>query len=140
MSRHPNRGRGYTLIELMVTLVVLGVLAAIAVPVYSAYVASARRTDARTALTEATVRLEKYFTDHLEYPADPRDAGIADRSDEGWYRLAVEADGAGYRVVATADRGGRQWTDSRCRRFVIESDGERGAFDAGGNETTKECW
>lgn len=137
LARHAG---GYTLVELMVTLVVLGILAAIAVPVYSGYMASARRTDAKTALGDAAVRLEKYFTDYLEYPADPGDAGIADTSDEGWYRVEVHAHGAGYRVVATADPAGRQRGDSKCRRFVIESDGERLAWDAGGNETTGECW
>ena len=64
----PGRRRtagGFTLIELMVVVAVIGILSAIAYPSYAEYLRKSRRTDGRRALLEAAGAMEKYFSANL---------------------------------------------------------------------------
>lgn len=58
---------GFTLIELMITVVIISVLAAIAYPSYSRYSVQTRRSDAQIALTQAASRQEKFYSDCGHY-------------------------------------------------------------------------
>lgn len=62
--RRPN---GFTLIELMITVVIIGILAAIAYPSYSRYTTQTRRSDAQIALTRAANLEEKFYSDCGHY-------------------------------------------------------------------------
>lgn len=65
MNRH--RHGGFTLIELMITVFIIGILAAIAYPSYQKYTTQARRSDAQIALTSAANRQEKFYSDCGHY-------------------------------------------------------------------------
>ena len=54
--------KGFTLIELMVTVIILSIIVAIAYPAYTNYTTQTRRSDAQVALTQTANRLEKYFS------------------------------------------------------------------------------
>ena len=58
---------GFTLIELMITLVVVGILAAIAYPSYTDYVQRSKITEAHSSLSELRLRAEKFFADNRTY-------------------------------------------------------------------------
>ena len=60
---------GFTLLELMIVVVVLGILAAIALPSYREYVRRANRAEARAALQAASQWMERAFTARGTYPA-----------------------------------------------------------------------
>jgi type IV pilus assembly protein PilE len=62
-----RRSRGFTLIEVMITLAIVAILAAIAVPSYSEYVKRARITEAVAALADMHVKMERYFQDNRRY-------------------------------------------------------------------------
>lgn len=58
---------GFTLIEVMIVVAIIGILAAIAYPNYSEYVFKGRRAEARTALTDLMQQQERYFTQNSTY-------------------------------------------------------------------------
>ncbi|WP_276968674.1 type IV pilin protein, partial [Metallibacterium scheffleri] len=75
LARPAGRDAGFTLIELMITLVVLAILTMIAVPIYEHQIEESRRTDARTALLELAEREERYYATNNAYTSDPADLG-----------------------------------------------------------------
>lgn len=64
MKRKTN---GFTLIELMIVVVIIGILAAIAYPSYSQWVTETRRSDAQAALMDLAAKLERYFSQCNSY-------------------------------------------------------------------------
>lgn len=70
---------GFTLIELMITVAVIGILGAIAYPSYTQYVLRGKITEATSSLSELRLRAEKYFADNRTYqpvPASGTNAGF----------------------------------------------------------------
>lgn len=94
---------GFTLLELLIAVAVVGILASIAVPSYQRHVQSARVSDGQAKLMEISGRLERCYTANYSYldcvslPID---------SDEGYYSIDFDGTpaGAGYRLRATAKR------------------------------------
>jgi type IV pilus assembly protein PilE len=62
-----NKLKGFTLIELMITVVIVGILAAIAYPAYQNSVTQSRRADAQGALTQLNNAMERTFTENNTY-------------------------------------------------------------------------
>lgn len=62
-----TRRRGFTLIELMITIAIVGILSAIAYPSYQDYVRKARRADAQTGLLELVQFMERLYTGNGTY-------------------------------------------------------------------------
>jgi type IV pilus assembly protein PilE len=65
-----KKDRGLTLIELLVTILIVGVLAAVAVPVYTGYMERARRADAKTALEQLRASQEMFRAERGSYSTD----------------------------------------------------------------------
>ena len=68
-TRHagPSSNAGFTLIELMIVVVVIGILAAIAVPLYGDSVTRSKIIDGTTKLGDFRTQMEKYFMDNRTY-------------------------------------------------------------------------
>ncbi len=65
-----SRSSGFTLIEMMIVVAVIGILAAIAYPSYQEHVRKARRADAQTALLELAQFMERHYTANGKYLTD----------------------------------------------------------------------
>lgn len=141
--------RGFTLIEVLTAMVVVGILAAIAIPSWRSHLLKARRSDARSALVALQKAQDQYFGRHARYAGSaqltspsPGGLGAAETSPQGYYRIALEtsADGLAYRAVARAESGEGQTDDSRCEEFSLDHNGQRRARDAGGADRSQDCW
>ena len=118
---------GFTLIELMITVAIIAIIAAIAVPSYNGYVERARRADGKKALLNVMLLQEKYRTNHVTYgTVGP------DYSHDGHYDITITTGSGGY--TATADPTGVQASDN-CGTFTINQDGPVGSADH-----LSDCW
>ena len=140
MATRPTRpATGFTLIEVVVTVAIVGILAAIAVPAYSRYVTSARRTDATVFLMEAAGEQARYRSERNEYADDLAELGYEQATmitPEGHYRVSVDAASTNaFELVATPVAGGPQAGDAECGSFRITSTGRR--YTSTGSD---DCW
>ena len=62
-----KKQRGFSLIELMIVVVIVGILAKVALPMYTSYMARGKLVDAQSTLTTARVAMEQYYQDHRTY-------------------------------------------------------------------------
>ncbi|ASJ76555.1 type IV pilin protein [Granulosicoccus antarcticus] len=141
MSRQEPQ-TGFTLIEMLIVVAIVGILAAIAVPNYSSFMIDGRRTDAITFLSEAAGEQIRYFSDNNQYADDMEELGYGDAATfdtpEGYYRVGVTtpADMSTFVLTATPVAGGKQAGDAECEAFTINDKGVR--KNVGGTDT--DCW
>jgi type IV pilus assembly protein PilE len=141
MTRYPGsmRQRGVTLMELMVVMVVVGILAAIAIPSYRQYVIRATRTDAKTELLGLASRLERCFTRTFNYTRmdDVPNACVTVpyTMTEGTYTITGNIAAATFTLTATPQAG--QADDALCGAFTINQLGQQGITGTG---TAVGCW
>ena len=107
---------GFTLIELMITVVVIGILAAVAYPSYLNSVRKSRRSDAVAALAAVQQAQERWRANNTTYTATLSDLGISSATTQGgFYTLSLSgASGTGYTATATAISGTSQANDTGC--------------------------
>jgi len=157
------RARGFTLMELMITVVIIAVLASIAIPSYVAYVERSKRAAARSALLAGTSFLERNFTTNGCYnfttvadcqaqsgtalalpdaltrvPAEGRASYIVTVS------FAGSATGQAFELTATpcgsagtCPAGSDPFKDAGCGALTLNQAGARGRS---GSEDLSVCW
>lgn len=137
---------GVTLLELMITLAIVAILAAIAVPGYREYSTRSHRTEGAMALTQIAARQEQFYLQNNTYANALGDLGFASgASEHGRYALAITT-GNVTNFVARATAQGGQAEDEDCKVLAIDEDGLRygGPGPVGGtiNMAThnEECW
>lgn len=84
------RNRGFTLIEVLITVVIVGILAAIALPAYKNQIQKTRRSDAKSALVGAAEQMERYFTERGTYATATLGSGgiYPNTTQNGFYTLS----------------------------------------------------
>ena len=139
---------GFTLIELMVTVVVLAIIVGIAVPSYQQQVRKSRRADARNAVLDLAGREERFLSISNSYSQTPADVGYAGpfpvTVNNGYYQLTVvspdPAQGVTPSYLITATYFGPQVADTDCAQFTVNQLGQQVALTAGGALNTATCW
>lgn len=133
--------RGFTLIEIMIVVAIVGILTAIAMPSYNEYIRRGHRADARAGLLQAQQYLERASTATGVYPtALPATLTWAADTTKR-YTIGFQAGNtnAAYTLIATRKAGGPQATD-RCGDFTVTNTGVRSALNYASGTTATECW
>ncbi|MBE8168135.1 MAG: type IV pilin protein [Shewanella sp.] len=126
------RAKGFTLIELMITVAIIGILASIAYPSYVDYVARAARSDALSALLEVANLEEQYYLDHRAYTDDMKKLGFSASPFEvenRLYNVSTVVVNASFTVTATA-KGAQATRDSDCLTITLTSIGVKGSANS----------
>jgi type IV pilus assembly protein PilE len=142
---------GFTLVELIVTMVIAAILAAIAIPAYSNYVRKAHRVEAKNAVLNIASLEERFFSTSNTYTNDPTKLGYTGAVNaaftvgSGYYNVLVtthdatsSTDLSTYSITATAQND--QLKDTQCQSFVVTSQGTQTSADAASAATTSTCW
>jgi type IV pilus assembly protein PilE len=144
------RPRGFTLIELMITVTVVAILAAVALPAFNNQIRKSRRTDARTMLLDLSARAERMYSATNSYwdaasaltPVDlgyPAGTAWPLASGGGYYTVNISNSTAStYTFTATVT--GAQTTDTTCKTFVVDNTGKQSAADSSNADQTQTCW
>lgn len=157
----PRRSRslaGFSLIELMIVLVVIGVLTSVALPAYNSYVARARRADARTQLLQVAQFMQRFYAANDRFDQDRAGTSVVSvmpanlktspaDSTTPFYQLNGTITSAGSISVTVsttaytltmAPISGRVMANDGCGAFRINSMGVRTVTGTG--KTRDECW
>lgn len=100
---HSTAARGFTLVELMITVAIISILAAVAVPQYKDYVTRGRIPDATSGLSARQVQMEQYFQDNRTYLNAPACASDATSSKN--FTFACSSSSATAYVLAATGKG-----------------------------------
>ena len=146
-----SKQRGFTLIELMIAVVIVGVLAAVALPSYTEYMNRGKRADAQTQLMAAKLWMERNYSANLRYDntttAGTAPAGFSAQPftkspTEGStnYTISLTAV-ARNSYTLTATRTGSMSNDA-CGNFTLDNNDTRDIANkpSGSTKTVADCW
>jgi type IV pilus assembly protein PilE len=158
--------KGFTLVELMITLAVLAILVTIGYPLYNIQLEKGRRIDARAALGKLAMAQERHYAmfgcyadavnklnegkcddddDVVNTLAFNRATAELDHDGDGNFdnyniALATDGDANTQDFVFTATATGSQTSDTDCRTFTINQLGVKTAANSDGDDQTARCW
>jgi type IV pilus assembly protein PilE len=137
---------GFTLVELMVSIVIATILLSVAVPSYQLQIRKSRRTEAKTAILDLASREERLFSTTNNYSQTPADLGYQAWPQQvggGYYTVSVTAPPvvgtAPAKFLITATAINTQLKDTQCLSFTVDQTGQQSSFDSNGAPSNATC-
>lgn len=133
---------GFTLIELMITVAIIGILSAIAYPSYTQYITKSNRAAAQGFMLTVASKQEQYMLDARSYAADMATLGYTaasiptEVSKNYTVSVAAAATPPTYTVTA-APTGSQLSRDTKCGTLTLNQAGIKGKSGSG---TVADCW
>ena len=139
--QRPTLQQGFTLIELMIVVAIVGILSAIAYPSYAEYIRRGHRADARAGLLQAQQWLERAATATGTYPTTLPTALTWSGDASKRYDIAFQAGNTNAVYTLMATPKGAQ-TGDRCGTYTLSNTGVRGAAGKKSGESgyDPDCW
>lgn len=137
-----KKQKGFTLIELMIVLAIIGVISAIAYPSYQESVRKSNRADGKATLNDVAQRLQRCFTAYSDYThasctiGQTLDGGGSVNSGEGMYTVTGNLTATTFALTAAPVAGTTQAGDSKCASLTLNQAGVEGASGTLGAD----CW
>lgn len=143
---HRRIAAGFTLVELLVTIIVATILISIAIPSYQNQVRKSRRTEAKTALLDLASREERYNSTNSGYTSSTTALGFSGVASfpvtvgSGYYQVNVTTTGTtAYTLTATPVTTSPQANDTSCASFTLDNTGAQNATNSSGTANPA-CW
>lgn len=139
---HNHAPRGFTLIEMMITVAIVGILSAVAIPSYQEYIRRGARSEARAGLLQAAQWMERAATVTGVYPTTASNgagffpAGLGSVPSN---RYAITLASTATTFTLTATPQGAQAND-RCGAFTLAHNGVRANTSTTSGMSSAECW
>lgn len=135
-----QRQTGFTLIELVIAVAIVGILASFAVNSYQSSVMKSRRTDAKVMLTTLAQKQERYYTQHMAFATSLDDlvGSSSLESDKGYYDITLSGTATTFTLTASAK--GNQANDVACAALSISHTGVEAAVNTSAADSTDICW
>jgi type IV pilus assembly protein PilE len=146
-NRYVKRNLGFTLVELMITVAIIGILASIAYPSYQEQIAKSRRNEATNALFSSAQALERYYSANGRYTTASGGTALpavfvsrVPDSGTAFYAIAATA-AANNTFTLKATRSGPMVGDA-CGNFTLNETGQLALLDkpSGSSKTVADCW
>ena len=157
MEKSNNIESGFTLIELMIVVAIVGLLAGIAIPSYQNQIQKGKRSEGKAALMSGASKMERYYSDNNFYPSNSASCGngtssstalsaagvptfSGDSTVKNAYNISVTFALAGtacaqtYTLIATPNN----WTDSKCGNLTLTNAAVKNVTLSGAS--VSDCW
>ncbi|VVP84120.1 type IV pilin protein [Pseudomonas fluorescens] len=126
--------RGFTLIEIMIVIAIIGIVLTISIPSYNEYVKKGRRAEVVSLLSEQAQSLERFYTKNNVYTGI---TGLSAGND--FYTLTPTITDQTFLLTAARKAGTAMATD-KCGDFTLTNTSVRSMNNATTGLTTKDCW
>ncbi|HEF4762287.1 TPA: prepilin-type N-terminal cleavage/methylation domain-containing protein [Pseudomonas putida] len=126
--------RGFTLIEIMIVIAIIGIVLTIAMPSFTEYLNKGRRTEVAGLLSEQAQILERFYSQKNVYTGA---TGLSAGND--YYTITPTLTDQTFLLTAVRKAGASMGTD-KCGDFTLTNTGVRNMVNATAGLTTKDCW